>query len=610
MARCPQPQHRHQRGANTRPNLRAWLVKGESPNGERPTCASCATKGDTCLYETDRSGETHLQAIKRKFDEMEATNTMYEKLHGLLQVANEADAKRVFEKIRRGVDIGSILVQVKETSTTTPPDTASEDSPSPCFQQLHSWKYCRPTLRNHRLSTDTDESTILTLPPRPLDAYVSHWHQDRWTQIGWTKAHIHHLIDAIFSWDYLPFSLLSHDLFLQSFYSDSSQFCSSALVCAILALACRLINEDKDELEVLPSGWIGSKTFFYQANAKLHKHRSKVLPDIQAIGILSLYHLRCGQEAKAQEYAENFIANIKEYHDLNSSVRNKGEQYERVLDITYCGAVSLSRMLLLTTGRVFTIQLSTAQTHVSILNTLHPIMQTRNGGRGSSPALTPGGRNLQMLGMQFISGKIFQLTEWVYNFIALARSNIRNGSGNVRAFYKKCLDWYKELFAYAESDCGRTPFVLFAHIYYHYCLLCAFRPLIGRDMGSTDIRPFMICKETAQSVLALAQSYDDLFTLRRVSGLMPYFVCTAGMLSLSMETEGRSMSSVHLRLQHSAQENEILPMGQSPSPDEGNVRTASPYITMSATDHARLLLTKMGSAHPAANIARNQLQVP
>lgn len=77
-------------------------------------------------------------------------------------------------------------------------------------------------------------------------------------------------------------------------------------------------------------------------------------------------------------------------------------------------------------------------------------------------ALTPGGRNLQMLGMQIISGKIFELTEWVYNFIALARSNIRSGPANVRAFYEKCLDWYKELFAYAESDCGRTPFVLFA----------------------------------------------------------------------------------------------------------------------------------------------------
>ncbi|KID94737.1 hypothetical protein MAJ_09327, partial [Metarhizium majus ARSEF 297] len=551
MARWPQPKHRPQRGANTRQNLRAWLVKGESPNGERPTCASCATKGETCLYETDRSGETHLQAIKRRFEDMEATNTMYEKLHGLLQVASEADAKRVFDKIRRGVDIGSILVQSKESSATTPPGTASDDSPSSCFQQLRSWKHCRPTSRNNRLAPDTDQSTILTLPPRPLDAYVSHWHQDRWTQIGWTKAHIHHLIDAIFSWDYLPFSLLSHDLFLQSFYSDSSQFCSSALVCAILALACRLVNEDKDELEVLPSGWIGSKTFFDQANAKLHKHRSKVLPDIQAIGVLSLYHLRCGQEAKAQEYAENFIANIKEYHDPDSSVRNKGEQYERVL----------------------------------------------------------GGRNLQMLGMQFISGKIFELTEWVYNFMALARSNIRNGSGNVRAFYKKCLDWYKELFAYAESDCGRTPFVLFAHIYYHYCLLCAFRPLIGKDVGSTDIWPFTICKETAQSVLALTQSYDDLFTLRRVSGLMPYFVCTAGMLGLSLETEGRSMSSVHLRLQRTAQDDEMMPIQQSPSPDESNVRTASPYITMSATDHARLLLTKMGSAHPAANIARNQLQV-
>ncbi|EFY87706.1 putative nitrate assimilation regulatory protein nirA [Metarhizium acridum CQMa 102] len=494
---------------------------------------------------------------------------MYEKLHSLLQVANEADAKRVFDKIRRGVDIQSILVQSKKTSPTTPPSTASDESPGSCFQQLRSWKHCRPTSSNNGLPLETDQSTILTLPPRPLEAYVSHWHQDRWTQIGWTKAHIHHLIDAIFSWDYLPFSLLSHDLFLQSFYSDSNQFCSSALVCAILALACRMVNEDKDDLEVLPSGWIGSKTFFDQANAKLHKHRSKGLPDIQAIGILALYHLRCGEEVKAQEHAENFIASIKEFHDPDSSARNKGEQYERVLDITYCGAVSLSRIA----------------------------------------ALTPGGRNLQMLGMQFISGKIFELTEWVYNFIALARSNTRNGSRSVRAFYEKCLDWYKELFAYAESDCGRTPFVLFAHIYYHHCLLCAFRPLIGRDMGSTDIRPFMICKETAQSVLALTQSYDDLFTLRRVSELMPYFVCTAGMLGLGLETEGRSMSSVHLRLQHTAQEYERLPVQQSPSTDDGNVRIASPYITMSATDHARLLLTKMGSAHPAANAARNQLQV-
>ncbi|KHO01372.1 uncharacterized protein MAM_00373 [Metarhizium album ARSEF 1941] len=383
---------------------------------------------------------------------------MYRELYELLKAASEAEGQRVVAKIRRGMDVETVLRQGKDSNVSGETATASHESPVLCFQELVSWTQCRAHPGNHGSQHETDQSTILTLPPRPLDAYMSLWHQDTWTQTGWTKAHIHHLIDAISSWDYLPFSLLSYHDFLQSFYSDSSQFCSPALVCAILALACHLVNEDRDDLEVLPSGWVGSTMFLDLANEKLHQDQPKGLPDIQAIGILSLYHLRRGREDRAHECADDFVAKIQEFDDPDSPVRSKGsQQYETVLDITYCGAVSLFRILLLATGKIFNIPHAITPAPASILKRLYQMMQSRDG----DAALNPSERSLQLLSLQYISGKVFELTEWVYDFVESTRSNIRPSPRYVRAFYEKCLDWYKEIFAYAENDCARTPFVLF-----------------------------------------------------------------------------------------------------------------------------------------------------
>jgi hypothetical protein len=154
------------------------------------------------------------------------------------------------------------------------------------------------------------------------------------------------LFDALFTWEYLPFSLLTYDLFLRDFHSGSTQFCSSTLVHAILALATRLVNENKDDIEVTPSGWFRSKLFFDQAKSEVQNGGSPSdrLPDIQALGILSLYEIRCGQEAEAQIFAKEFLTSITELCQREPSTDEEGdEQYTRVRTTTYCGAVSLSR---------------------------------------------------------------------------------------------------------------------------------------------------------------------------------------------------------------------------------------------------------------------------
>lgn len=186
-------------------------------------------------------------------------------------------------------------------------------------------------------------STLLTLPPLPLDSYVSKSQTDTWTQTGWTKAHIRHLFDAAFTWDYLPFCFLCKDLFIKDYESGLNQFCSSALVHAILALSCRIINEN-DNQKVFPSGWLGSQTFVDEAQAALKiKGAAESLPNIQAYGVLSLYQMRCGKEEESFKFAEAFASSIIELCENKPRIVKEEPQYIKARSTTYCGAVSLIR---------------------------------------------------------------------------------------------------------------------------------------------------------------------------------------------------------------------------------------------------------------------------
>ena len=154
-------------------------------------------------------------------------------------------------------------------------------------------------------------------------------------------------------------------------------------------------------------------------------------------------------------------------------------------------------------------------------------------------------------------------------------------------------------------------------MYYHFCLFCAFRPFIGlRSLGDADIQPQEICTQAAQSILALAQSYDDLFTLRRVSGAMPYFICASGLFNLALEDQnGRNGGGSN---QQPGDDDDSLMMNYTdPEPPEQQLRGLSVsaesaasqlLLKTSAAGHARLLLAKMGSTHPAARVASRVLR--
>lgn len=143
-------------------------------------------------------------------------------------------------------------------------------------------------------------------------------------------------------------------------------------------------------------------------------------------------------------------------------------------------------------------------------------------------------------------------------------------------------------------------------MYYHFCLLCAFRPFVSPALEDSDVWPREMCVQAAQSILALAQSYDDLFTLRRVSGFIPYFVCASALFCLAIEDSDSRIDPGHLRLQDNApQIIEPEPKKHGKYRDGGS--SFATQVRISAAAHARQLLSKMGSTHPAATVAERIL---
>lgn len=232
---------------------------------------------------------------------------------------------------------------VPDPSTQTNVSTSS----SSCFDQLLSWRSCHPTFWQR----NKDQSPLaastggdLLLPSAPVDAYSALAEIDVWTQVGWTRAHIRHLFDVLVTWDYLSLCVLSKNEFLHDYEVNSSRYCSSALVHALLALSARLINEAEDDSHILPSGWRGSKYFLRKAEALLlEQGATHSLPDIQSMGILAFYHIRCGREKEARELAELCSAGIRSLCLREADAGQSDEQYIKVRATTYCAAISLLR---------------------------------------------------------------------------------------------------------------------------------------------------------------------------------------------------------------------------------------------------------------------------
>lgn len=327
---------------------RGLLIPYIQCDGQMP-CQRCDQAGQACQYTDDRlrtkvdTLQTRVDTLQTRLDALETlVNAMTPGLSGSLACTDNKNGSEYFYTSRNACgqddyESTNTISRAKSSPLWSP--IAQPKQPEP-FCQLFFWKSSTLPMNNH--PAEVNKPATLSLPPLPVDAYLSHSESDTWTRTGWTKAYMRHLFDAVFTWEYLPVSHLYRDKFLEDFYCDSDRFCSSALVYAMLAVASQQVNDRHDSSCFLPSR-LGSASLYKEAEALLlDPGRTDSLPDAHARGVLSFYHAASGHEEQAERLAHDFIQKITAICQSQPPI-GENEHYTRIQTTSYCGAVSLSR---------------------------------------------------------------------------------------------------------------------------------------------------------------------------------------------------------------------------------------------------------------------------
>ena len=136
---------------------------------------------------------------------------------------------------------------------------------------------------------------------KPQDLSVS-----RWTTVSDDEELISHLMTMYFSWHYPFFTTLSKDLFYRDYVSGRpSQYCSSLLVNAMLALGCHFTSWEGARKDPHDPATVGDH-FFKEAKRLLlenDEHENAKLCTVQAFALMSVREAGCGRESRGWVYS-------------------------------------------------------------------------------------------------------------------------------------------------------------------------------------------------------------------------------------------------------------------------------------------------------------------
>ncbi|KAK0730418.1 hypothetical protein B0H67DRAFT_32036 [Lasiosphaeris hirsuta] len=250
-------------------------------NGQRPRCSVCRDRGTECEFDTNAT-ETHAQALKRKYSELQSQKTTYQQIFSLLQTRPEQEAEDLLQRIRRGADANSILRHVNygdvlvqlalvpearyryefPYKTDMPEFLLRPDNPyldselyelalrtAPDSPGSHHRHQRRRLLGPGDRSSSSPDST----PDAELqsDPYVKPFHAatvvhplldtvrpSRWTSVSSDDNLMRKLLHEYFLHEYDYFTFFHKEYFLEDMASGRLRFCSQLLTNTVLCVGC------------------------------------------------------------------------------------------------------------------------------------------------------------------------------------------------------------------------------------------------------------------------------------------------------------------------------------------------------------------------------------
>ncbi|KAH8902331.1 hypothetical protein BR93DRAFT_972721 [Coniochaeta sp. PMI_546] len=299
-----------------------------SCDGNRPSCNACLRRGSECQFEAEPK-ETHVQALKRKFDSLQGEATSLQQVYDLLRTRPEGEAVSIFRRIRDGeshdsilqfVRHGDLLLQLSSTtgaSSRTDNDLNTEPVSSSSRSERQSPQLDRAAVGGTSSPASTqalasqDPQTVSSKAhrhdiPAHLDQYFDHYQgcevveplldevqPSKWTTVMSNDAVMRSLLSQFFLVEYRWGSVFHKDYFLQDMASGDQANCSSLLVNAILACSLHASREAKNRQQSWkPEGDPGYE-FFTEATRLWDSEQESGndrLTTVQAGLLLSVIH--------------------------------------------------------------------------------------------------------------------------------------------------------------------------------------------------------------------------------------------------------------------------------------------------------------------------------
>ncbi|KAB5546840.1 hypothetical protein GE09DRAFT_967025 [Coniochaeta sp. 2T2.1] len=355
-----------------------------------------------------------------------------------------------------------------------------------------------------------------------------------WTKVTPNRTLLDSLIELFFCWEFPPFTMVCQEFFLRDYFDGGRQFCSPALVNAIASVATRYMEPDK----VTSSGdayLLGEQFFSESKGLLILESQVPNLPSIQTFALLAMREMSFGRELEAQELCLQAVRLLSalDFEDLER--RGQLTDHLTVRCTTFLGVLSLTRAI-----RLITDQLSPASNYyyktMPLVSNFSDQTVTRLWSKHDTDA--------KPKAADMLSNFIFDQTEYVYTFLSrVSESGNPTTIEQLPAVYQTCLESYETITIFLKEQGDSFPCTLFAHIYFHFCLLALFRPFINSAMEVAGTSPRAVCAEAVQAILDVTQSYASLFTLRRTPCFVPYFVFAAGLTRLVLESDAMTGSS-------------------------------------------------------------------
>ncbi|KFY92894.1 hypothetical protein V500_03990, partial [Pseudogymnoascus sp. VKM F-4518 (FW-2643)] len=335
-----------------------------------------------------------------------------------------------------------------------------------------------------------------------------------WTEVTEDVLLIRHLIDLYFSWEHPITSSLMKEPFLKDFSQGRRRHCSSLLINAMSALACRFSDRPEVRADPNKGDTIGDH-FFMEAKRLLQANMHSCLTTIQALGLMSIREASCGRESNGYFYSCQSIRmaielglhqNFDESRLVFSSVESE------VRSVTFWAAFVMDSTWSLLVGRV-------PQISRRAVSAAKPASIQREEEEDWVPYTDAGIQAVrtykQRSNIVSVFRSLCEISEIISDTLYLLYAPGGHlTSRKILGVYELYLNWYDALLVELRFAQNFTP----AGLYIQF-------------LGSTS-SPLDICAQSAENISSLLQSYRQLYSLRRASSFIPYLVLISSVNNL------------------------------------------------------------------------------